>query len=79
MQSFVEMKEANARLVCISLYNRKLIYHFERNKRYDVIERPNRRVKSIQKIFPNAEFFERELAEKFGVKFDKAMEKLFTD
>jgi NADH:ubiquinone oxidoreductase subunit C len=36
-------------------------------------------VKSIQEIFPNAEFFERELAEKFNVKFDKKMKKLFTE
>jgi NADH:ubiquinone oxidoreductase subunit C len=73
------MKEVGARLACISLYNKKLIYHFERDGRYDVIERPNRDVKSIQSIFPNAEFFERELAEKFNVKFDKKMKKLFTE
>lgn len=79
MQEFIEMKNAGARLVCVSLCDKKLIYHFERNNKYEKIERPNRRVKSIQEIFPNAEFFERELAEKFKVRFDKEMKKLFTD
>lgn len=69
VKEIAEFKEKGARLITISCDGEKIYYHFYLNNRVETVEKPKFRAKSICSIFPNAEFYEREIMEKHGVKF----------
>lgn len=80
MREFAELKQKEARLACISFINGNLVYHFDVNGKYHLIERNLRDCQSIAEIFPTADFFEREIQEKEGIKITGASkERLFTE
>lgn len=80
MREFVQLKQSGARLACISYINNELVYHFDIKGKYKVIEREPKDAESIRIVFPTADFFEREIQEKDGIKIKGASEKrLFTE
>jgi NADH:ubiquinone oxidoreductase subunit C len=80
MREFVELRQKGARLACISLINNKLVYHLDLDGKYKIIELEPKDAESIVAVFPNADFFERELHEKDGIKIKGASRKrLFTE
>jgi NADH-quinone oxidoreductase subunit C/D len=73
MMRFKELKKKGARLSTITAVDKKtLIYHFFVNGKFKNIKVKikNNRIESICSIFPNAEFYEREIFETFGIKFE---------
>ncbi|MBR9680081.1 MAG: NADH-quinone oxidoreductase subunit C [Candidatus Altiarchaeota archaeon] len=80
MKELADFKEKEARLITISFDGEKLYYHFYLNGRIETLERPKLNAKSACKLFPNAEFYEREIAEKHKVNFrgHPKPKKLFT-
>jgi Ni,Fe-hydrogenase III component G len=80
MREFAELRQKGARLACISLIEGKMIYHFDVDGKYEVIEKQISEAESIVEVFPSADFFEREIQEKEGVKIKGASSKrLFTE
>ena len=69
VKELAELKEKGARLITISCDGEKLYYHFYLNGRIETVEKPKLRAVSICGLFPNAEFYEREIMEKHGVRF----------
>ncbi len=65
---FERMKKKGARLVTIS-FDGRLIYHFFLNGRFirKEVEPP---APTLTGLYPSAEFYERELAEKYGLRFE---------
>jgi NADH:ubiquinone oxidoreductase subunit C len=81
-QIFKKLKEKGARLIAITAVNKKnLIYHFFLNGKLKNIKirLKENKTNSIIKIFPNAEFYEREIYETFGIRFrgNKNLKPLF--
>lgn len=73
MISFKDLKKMGARLSTITAVDEKtLIYHFFVNGKFEnvKIKLKDNKAKSICSIFPNAEFYEREIFETFGIKFE---------
>ena len=69
MEKIKEMTKNNARLVTISFFNNTLYYHFSLNNKQITINKSAKNAESICKLFPGAELYEREIMEKFEVKF----------
>jgi len=72
MSIFQELKKKKARLVTITAVDeRTLIYHFIVNGKVKNIKVnvKNNEIESLTKIFPNAELYEREIFDMFGIKF----------
>ncbi len=73
METFKKLKEMDARLMAITAIDSKtLLYHFSidgklKNVRLRI---KNNKTKSICALFPNAEFYEREIFEMFGIEFE---------
>lgn len=73
MINFKELKGKDARLSTITAVDEKtLIYHFFVNGKFEnvKIKVKNDKAESICSLFPNAEFYEREIFEMFGIKFE---------
>ncbi len=72
MSIFQELKRKKARLVTITAVDEKnLVYHFivsGKVKNIKVNIKKNE-IESLTKIFPNAELYEREIFDMFGIKF----------
>jgi NADH:ubiquinone oxidoreductase subunit C len=64
-----KLHEKGARLITISCDGSKLYYHLFLDGKILTREKTARNVKSVCGIFPGAELYEREIMEKFGVKF----------
>lgn len=64
-----EMKRKGARLVTVSSDGKKVYYHFSLRGKIITRQFPASKVRSICRIFPNAELYERELMEKKNIKF----------
>ncbi len=82
LYDFKKLKEKGARLAAITAVNEKnLIYHFFLNGKLENIKIKvrNNNTPSITKLFPNAEFYEREIFETFGIRFrgNKNLKPLF--
>ena len=82
MIDFKTLKRKGARLVAITAVDEKtLIYHFSIDRRIKNFRQKVRKseVMSIVSLFPNAEFYEREIFETFGIKFkgNPRLKKLF--
>lgn len=82
IRDFKKLKKKKARLAAITAVDEKnLIYHFLLdNKLKNIRVKVNEGVtQSITKLFPNAEFYEREIFETFGIKFkgNKNLKHLF--
>ncbi len=72
MSIFQELKKKKARLVTITAIDEKvLVYHFIVSKKVKNIRVniKNNETESLTKIFPNAELYEREIFDMFGIKF----------
>lgn len=70
-----ELKDKNARLITLSGLDDgvlKVIYHFELEKQlihlFVSLNPRDPKIESITSIYPNANFYERELAEMFNIK-----------
>ena len=64
-----EMRDKGARLVTISSNSDWIVYHFDFEGKIHNLKFPAKNVRSISKIYPGAEMYEREIMEKYGVKF----------
>ena len=69
VEKIKEMAEKKARLVTISFFNNHLYYHFSLENEQITINQPVKNAESICKLYPGAELYEREIMEKFEVKF----------
>jgi len=69
LQKIRGMKNKGARLITISSNGRWIVYHFDFEGRIHNLKFPAKNVPSITKIYPGAEMYEREIMEKYGVKF----------
>ena len=75
VNEFQKLKQKNARLITIVGVNRgsdvHVIYYFFLNNKIKSIEKKveNDEIKSIVNFFPNADFYERETGEMFGIRF----------
>ena len=82
LKEFRDLKKKGARLIAITAVDEKnLIYHFFLEGRVEnvKVKVSKNSVPSLTKIFPNAEFYEREIFETFGIKFrgNKNLKNLF--
>jgi Ni,Fe-hydrogenase III component G len=64
------MKQKQARLITISYDGESLHYHFALEGKIKTLSAKGKLFMSICEHFPGAELYEREIMEKFGVKFD---------
>ncbi|MBR9681626.1 MAG: NADH-quinone oxidoreductase subunit C [Candidatus Altiarchaeota archaeon] len=69
LRQIQKMKDAGAHLITISSNGKWLVYHFRHDAEIKNLKFPATSVKSITKIYPGAELYEREIMEKYGVKF----------
>jgi NADH:ubiquinone oxidoreductase subunit C len=72
MSIFQKLKKKKARLVTITAVDENtLVYHFiVKGKVQNVkVNLKNNETESLTKIFPNAELYEREIFDMFGIKF----------
>jgi len=73
------MKGKGARLITISCDGKKLHYHFFLAGEVKTLRKPVKGAQSICSLYPGAELYEREIMEKFGVRFrGHPPKKLFT-
>ena len=63
------MAQKNARLITISFFENILYYHFALENQQIEIKKEAKKAESICKLYPGAELYEREIMEKFEVKF----------
>gem|GEM_PF-2238482 len=80
MRGIKKLLEGGARLITISCDGKKVYYHFFFDGKIITHPKSKRNLKSLCDVFPDAELYERELMEKYGVKFANhpKPEKLFT-
>ncbi|HDR53741.1 MAG TPA: NADH-quinone oxidoreductase subunit C [archaeon] len=69
MKSLKEMKTRGARLITMSCDGASVFYHFFYQGQHQTMAFPARNLKSLTPLYPGAELYERELMEKYGVKF----------
>jgi len=72
MNIFQKLKQKKARLITITAIDENtLVYHFIINKKVKNVKvnLKNNETESLTKIFPNAELYEREIFDMFGIKF----------
>ncbi len=69
VEKLKEMAKKKARLITISFFNNTLYYHFALENKQITMDKSAKNAESICKIFPGAELYEREIMEKFEVKF----------
>lgn len=78
-----KIKEKGGRLCCIGCIDKKVLVYtlWYENKGMNIyLELKDTNAKSITEIFKNADFYEREIYEKFGINFEghPNLKRLFT-